>query len=708
MNVTRARRWGLTVAGVAVTVAGGVATNKVDGPGWAQISWYAGAMLCLVLGPWLTLKGSARPAAAPPASREAGASRVVGNIPRAPAAWQPRAEPMAALEGAGASSRSVSVSVLTGPRGAGKTQLAAAYARACAEREWPLVAWVHAESRGLLVSGLDTVARAIGIAVPEEDAEHGAQRLKDWLEARRERCLVVLDNLVDAEVAVPWLPAVGAAQVVVTSTRRAVEVLGAAVPVGMFTPEEAVAFLRERSGRRDEEGARRLAAELDGLPLALAQAAAVIRGQGLDYATYLERLRSVPLETMLPPIPADGYSHGAAQAALLSLNRLGRRRKTRTERGLLDLLAVLSPDGVPRSWLRRANTYMALVWFKGDASLQIDAALGVLGDSSLITMSVDGSTVGMHRVLQRVVCDVARQKGRLDQVLLSAAALVAACAPGSAGASADREAFVDQVEALRRHAFQEGVKEGTTTFIMTLQGRAGEYLEDAFDPKRAAALYEHALDGLERVLGPDHYDTLLARSLLGNALNESGDVAAAVPLLERAAADFERMQGPDHPDSLAAYSALARAYQSAGDLRRAIPLLERALADYERVLGPDDRNSIVSHNELARALVQAGQPERAIELHEKALAALTRVLGPDHRDTLLTRVELARAHARAGDPGRAIDLFKQSIADMVLHGPDDPVIQLAREELAKLSGEQVAGGEAEDGRGGSEGHDAAG
>ena len=77
----------------------------------------------------------------------------------------------------------------------------------------------------------------------------------------------------------------------ITSNERAVADLGAGVAVDVFTWEEALAFLADRTGSADTEGARLLAAELGRLPLALAQAAAVIAAQHLDYPTYLQRLR---------------------------------------------------------------------------------------------------------------------------------------------------------------------------------------------------------------------------------------------------------------------------------------------------------------------------------------------------------------------------------------------------------------------------------
>jgi hypothetical protein len=58
-------------------------------------------------------------------------------------------------------------------------------------------------------------------------------------------------------------------------------------------------------------------------------------------------------------------------------------------------------------------------------------------------------------------------------------------------------------------------------------------------------------------VGPDHYDT--ARSLhdLAYLLRDQGDPAAAGPLFERALAIRERVLGPDHPDTIATRRALA-------------------------------------------------------------------------------------------------------------------------------------------------------
>ena len=94
---------------------------------------------------------------------------------------------------------------------------------------------------------------------------------------------------------------------ILTSNRQSVTHLGAGVPVEVFTEREALAYLAERTGRSDEHGAGLVADELGWLPLALAQAAAVIVGQHLDYGTYLERLHGLPVSELLVPVEGGQY-----------------------------------------------------------------------------------------------------------------------------------------------------------------------------------------------------------------------------------------------------------------------------------------------------------------------------------------------------------------------------------------------------------------
>jgi hypothetical protein len=74
-----------------------------------------------------------------------GAVVVVGEIPREPVGFQPRADLLAALA---VPARVSVVRVVTGLRGVGKAHRAAAYARARLADRWRLVAWISARGAG--------------------------------------------------------------------------------------------------------------------------------------------------------------------------------------------------------------------------------------------------------------------------------------------------------------------------------------------------------------------------------------------------------------------------------------------------------------------------------------------------------------------------------------------------------------------------------
>ena len=78
---------------------------------------------------------------------------------------------------------------------------------------------------------------------------------------------------------------------------------------------------------------------------------------------------------------------------------------------------------------------------------------------------------------------------------------------------------------------------------------------------------------------------------------------------ERLVADQERVLGPDHPDTLASRNNLALAYRAAGRFDEAISLHEQNLAARERVLGPDHPETLSCASNLATAYQAAGRTD---------------------------------------------------------------------------------------------------
>ncbi|SUE28942.1 Uncharacterized protein containing caspase domain [Nocardia farcinica] len=127
----------------------------------------------------------------------------------------------------------------------------------------------------------------------------------------------------------------------------------------------------------------------------------------------------------------------------------------------------------------------------------------------------------------------------------------------------------------------------------------------------AIPLYEQTLVERERVLGPDHPDTLAARNNLADAYHSVGRVPETIPLYERILVDSERILGLDHPDTVAACANLATAYRLGRRLDKAIPLYERTLTEAERILGPDHPDTLAARGNLAAAYELGGQPNKA-------------------------------------------------------------------------------------------------
>ncbi len=599
------------------------------------------------------------PGQATVASRIPASARriVVGDIPQQSTAYQDRPGLLDALTGGTPVGARV-VFAVTGLRGTGKTQVAAALARRRLAEGWPVVAWVDASSQASLLAGYGELAAAAGLAGDGPDSPVAAGRVRRWLEADGQRCLVVLDNAVSADVVRPFLPAAGAAQVVVTSSRASLAALGAPVPVGVFSEGEAAAFLAERTGLEDDAGALAVARELGCLPLALTQAGAVIAGQRLGYAAYLRRLAGVMVDAYLARPEEDPYPHRTAEAIMLAVRAALAGDATGTGARILDVLAVLSAAGVPRSVLAAAA---------GADEVMADGILGHLAGWSLVLFSADGRTVLAHRLVLRVLREHAAAAGTLATAVADAMAVLGGMLPAGEDTWRHPEVmreFVTQVTALAGHLDGPGVPDGPAqvTFL-DLLARAGWYLNQLSDITRSVPLLERVLADRERMLSADHPDTLQSLNSLASAYRSAGRLSEAIPLFEHALTDRDRVLGADHPDTLTSRRNLAGAYLSAGRLSKAIPLFEQALADRERVLGADHPDTLQSLNSLASAYRSAGRLSEATPLFEQALTDRDRVLGADHPDTLTSRNDLAGAYRAEGRLDEAIGLYQQNLAD---------------------------------------------
>jgi tetratricopeptide (TPR) repeat protein len=605
---------------------------------------------------------------------------VVGEIPREPPAFVAR-ETLARLAAAVWRGPAV-VCAVTGLRGVGKTQVAAAYARARVGEGWGLVGWVNAETRDTLLNGLARVADQLGVGDPEGDSLKSARLLRDHLLTRTGEGLLVFDNATDPDGVRPFLPATGGTQVVITTTDRAFTEIGEAVDVTAFSRPESLRYLRERTGLADEAGAAEVARELGDLPLGLAQAAATIGRRHLTYPKYLERLRRVPVQALLGRVPGGDYPHSTAAALLMSIQATEASDPTGLTGRLLRILAVLSADGVRRDILGGLTSGGS-----NGGEDDVDAALERCVAGSLLVWSVTGDAVIMHRLSGRVLRERDQANGQWADTVTAALDLLEPRFIPQEQAWARREEgahLVTQAEALAEACAMTGA--GTADLCereLRARSWAVRQLQAATDLSRAIDLGAQTLADSERMLGGDHPRTATARNNLAIAYWSAGRLEQAIPLFERAAADFERVLGDDDHVTINSRRNLAYAYQSAGRLELAIAMYERAVDDCERVLGDDHPDTVACRDNLARAYWSAGQLEQAVALYERAVADSEQILGADHPHTLASRNNLAAAYQSAGQLELAVALYERTLADRErVLGTDHPDTLTARNNLA--------------------------
>ena len=498
---------------------------------------------------------------AQPAPRQREGQIVVGELPGAPPAFVER-EAVDRLAAAFEAGGGVAVvSALTGQRGAGKTQVAAAYARQAVNDGVDLVAWVSAEDDSRLLAGLEEVARRLGVADPEGDSEISAGRLRDTLAERSHPGILVLDNARKPEAVRPYLPATGAMRVIITSTDRAFAVLGTDIAVDRFDRAQSLAYLARRTDLSDHAGAEAVADELDDLPLALAQAASVIELQGLSYNVYLERLHAMPLEEMLPRQRADAYPHAVARAVLLSVEAVEEADDTALVSRALAATALLATDGVSRRVLGE-------ILGVSDSYHRMDQALSRLVESSLAVWTADRDGIVMHRLVARAIRERLQRTGEFT-------ARIAETTAGLQKLLVDENQAWEQLQA------------------------SGELLGHAID------LWAHIVAASDRgVLTPSEFQTLppLAHWTVRH-LRATVQLSRAVDIGRAVLAASERVLGPEHPDTLTSRNNLAGVYESAGQLEEAIALYKQTLGDSERVLGPHTRHAEVAEQPRRRLRV---------------------------------------------------------------------------------------------------------
>ena len=519
---------------------------------------------------------------------------------------------------------------LVGNGGMGKTQIALQHAYD-PNNDFKYIWWLRSEEPATLLEDYISIARDLSLPGWDlRDTDQTVATVKNWLAKECDsRWLMVFDNAQKRGDLERYIPVAGSGQIIITSRLSVWDGFAQLMEVGVFQRDkmegESVDFLLKRTGKKDREGAADLAAELGDLPLALEQAGAYIKESGISFADYLVRLKENRKELLSKGKPLN-YPDSVATTWEISFCAVQKENPAAGD--LLNLLAFLAPDAIPRSLLEEGAKLLpeplsSCVRNSG----RLDDCIALLNRYSLI--SAADNLISIHRLVQAVVQDRLSPE---DQKKWAESAL-RMVNDAFSFSQYDQKTW-EKCSEIFSSAFY--VSEHAQRYEALLQETAhllnnlGLCLVNRMELPYARIVLEKALAIGENVIGSEHIGVASIVSNLGKVLKEQSDLVGAKRCRERALAIDEKALGPENTSVATDVNNLGSVLIAQGDLKGAKECYQRALAIDEKSLGPE--NIIVARdiNNLGSVLEAQGDLEGAKKCYQRALTIAEKALNPDN------------------------------------------------------------------------------
>ncbi|KAK1636654.1 hypothetical protein BDP81DRAFT_449649 [Colletotrichum phormii] len=570
--------------------------------------------------------------------------------------------------------------LLHGLGGMGKTQLAVAYTKQH-RTDYSASIWINATDETTLKQSFYRAAQRISRqhqsvlyiknAVANEDLDETLEAVKSWLnQPKNDRWLVVYDNYDDVRfdrrngivssarpgTAGSWsdpgntlsgsavskaydirsyLPETDHGAVIIT-TRSATVKLGKRIPLGKLRDvNDSLAILTSTSNRDnfvEDPDATTLARRLDGLPLALATAGAYLDQVSTSCKEYLEMYEKAWLRLQQESPELIEYDRALYSTWNVSFRHIQLQNQHAAE--LLRLWAYFDNQDL---WyeILQAGTAEELLWLHKttENKLDFDAAMRVLCEHGLAERNTHIQELGSESTGYSIHgCVHAWTIHVLNTETSQPLAGIAVRCVASYIPSREQSKYWIVQRRLLQHA-DRCVKILETS--IELKDNAwvfhalGNLYSDQGRLKEAEAMYERALQGSEKALGPDHTSTLSTVNNLGLLYLDQGRLKEAEAMYERALQGYEKALGPDHTSTLDTVNNLGILYSDQGRLKEAEAMYERALQGYEKALGPDHTSTLSTVNNLGLLYLDQGRLKEAEAIYERALQGYEKALGAD-------------------------------------------------------------------------------
>jgi tetratricopeptide (TPR) repeat protein len=337
---------------------------------------------------------------------------------------------------------------------------------------------------------------------------------------------------------------------------------------------------------QDETSVDALLERLSGLPLALTQAAAYIGQTAVSIAQYLEYYDSM-WQDLMKQQDEDPLQEYAQRSVLTTWKISYEQVKSQSEEAsnLLQLWSFLYAGDLWYELIACAKELGAEIFVPGwltvlaQNRLKFDRALSLLIKYSLVEGKAETASYAMHSVLH----SWCRYLGESEAERESFWELAVYIVEGMVPSKSTEEYWVLQRRLLPHgQMILDGMKSKTRveTDVNKLwaYGNLAGMFADHDRYMEAEAMYERALAGYEKALGPEHMSTLSTVNNLGGLYADQGRLAEAEAMYKRALAGCEKALGPEHMSTLSTVNNLGGLYADQGRLAEAEEMYKRALA----------------------------------------------------------------------------------------------------------------------------------
>jgi tetratricopeptide (TPR) repeat protein len=444
---------------------------------------------------------------------------------------------------------------------------------------------------------------------------------------------------------------------------------------------------------------------LDGLPLALDQAGAYILETSCSFFAYHEQYTRKRAELLVRRGKRFiGHEASVATTFSLAFERIKQGLKTivwmrpskendeftvptfnlrvagdsvnkvhAAAHEILRVCSLLYGDAIPEEILQEKIEQLTY-------NENMDEALGMLQDYSLIQRNRETKMVSIHRLVQAVLLDEmneAEKKFRAEQMVF---AINAAFPNVEYSTWPMCERLLPQaLKAAKVIEDYQIVSEEVATHLLW---EVASYLAKRARYREAELLYQQALRILQR-LGPGRPDVGMALNNLANIYLDQGKYVEAEPLYQQALRIFEQQLGPDHPRIAEPLNNLGKLYLNQGKYAEAEPLLQRALHVFEQQLGSQDPVVAESLDTLATFYSAQGKYVEAELFCQRALQIRKQSLGSDHPALAASLNNLAAIYFQQDKYAEAESLFQQALRIFEQQlGPDHPYVAAMLTNLA--------------------------